>query len=145
MQYVHQISHPRLTIIKMSLPSKLEPKPSLSSTMSLSTRPALKLNHVERTSLPKQVTSARNDSAPDVMATTKDLNQPNHSAQLPPPKQITRPVNDSSDNIPLDTNMIDINGSIFGLLFYTRNFVALSTPKTLMLTKITISRYPMPI
>ncbi len=145
MQYVQQISHPRFTIIKMPLPSKLELRPSPLSTMSLSTRPASKPNHVAGTSPPKQVTSARNDSAPDVTATTKDLNQPNHFAQLLPPKEMTRPVNNSSNNIPPGTNVIDVNGNIFGLLSYTRNFLAVSTPKTLMLTTIKIPRYPIPM
>ncbi len=129
----------------MPLPSKLKPKPSPSSTMSFSTRPASKPNHVAGTSPLKQVTSTRNDSAPDITAITKDLNQLNYSTELPPPMQMTRPVNESSNNIPSGTNVIDINGNIFGLLSHTRNFLALSTPKTLMLTKIKILHYPMPM
>ncbi len=129
----------------MPLFSKLESKPSPSSTMFLSTRPASKPNHVAGTPLPKYVASTRNDSIPNVTATAKDLNQPNHFAQLPLSKQITCHVNDNSNNIPLGTNVIDVNGNIFGLFLYTRNFFAVSTPKTLMLTKIKIPRYPMPM
>lgn len=63
--------------------SKLEPKRFSSSIIFLSTRPASKLNHVAGTPLPKQVTSAKNDNIPNIIATMKDVNQPNHSTELP--------------------------------------------------------------
>ncbi len=87
--------------------------------------------------------SAKNDNTSNIIRITKDLNLPNYSAQLSLPKQMTHPISDSSNNISLGTNAIDVNGNIFGLLSDIKNFLALSTPKTLMLTKIKILHYPM--
>lgn len=125
----------------MLLLSKLEPKPFPLSTISLFTKPASKPNHVMGTPPPKQVTLAKNNKVPNVTTTIKDLNQPNYSMELLPPHQMTRFISDSFNNIPLGTNVIDVNNNIFGLLFHIQNFLAFSTQKILMLTKIKILYY----
>lgn len=145
MLYVQQIFHTRLTIIMMPVSSKLKPKFFLSSTISLCMRPASKPNHVAEISLSKQVTSAKNDSAPNITATIKDLNQPNYSVILPPPNQMTRSISNSCNNIPLYINMIDVNSNIFYLLSHTKKYLVLLISKILILTKIKIQRYLVPL
>lgn len=113
--------------------------------MSLFTRPASKYNHVVGILPPKQVTSTKNNSTPNILIIIKNLNQPNNSTELPFPNQITCSISDNSNNIPLSTKMIDVNGNIFCLLSHIEKFLALSTLKTLMLIKIKISHYPVPI
>lgn len=129
----------------MLFPSKLELKPSPLLPISFSTRPASKPNHVAGISLPKKVTSAKSNSTFNVTTITKDLNQPNCSVELPPLNQMTRPTSDSSNNIPSSTNIIDVNNNMFCLLSYIKKFLAFSIPKTLILTKIKISRYLIPL
>lgn len=87
-------------------------------------RLASKPNHVPAISLPKLVTSVKNNSFPNVITTMKDLNQPNHFVELLSLNQIMCSISNNSNNILIGLNMIDINSNIFCLFSHTKKFLA---------------------